>query len=67
MCLPAICTTIASGKTESLEMITTGPVGRFRYGRIGNARSEARLLTVFRQFFDFAHLPNQLSHIFEKQ
>jgi predicted MPP superfamily phosphohydrolase len=56
------------GKTESLEMITTGPVGK-PLGTGASGMRVARLDSdgIQQAFFDFAHLPNQLSHIFEKQ
>ena len=55
------------GKIESLEMITTGPVGK----PLGTGASGLRVARldfdgIEQVFFDFAHLPNQLSHAFEK-
>jgi 3',5'-cyclic AMP phosphodiesterase CpdA len=56
------------GKAESLEMITTGPVGK-PLGTGASGMRVARLDSggIEQAFFDFAHLPNQLSHAFEKQ
>jgi 3',5'-cyclic AMP phosphodiesterase CpdA len=56
------------GKTGLLEMITTGPVGK----PLGTGASGMRVARlgfdgIQQAFFDFAHLPNQLSHAFEKQ
>jgi 3',5'-cyclic AMP phosphodiesterase CpdA len=56
------------GNTESLKMITTGPVGK----PLGTGASGMRIARlgvdgIEQAFFDFAHLPNQLGHAFEKQ
>jgi hypothetical protein len=56
------------GKAGSLEMITTGPVGKV-LGTGASGMRVARLDSdgIEQTFFDFAHLPNQPSHALEKQ
>jgi 3',5'-cyclic AMP phosphodiesterase CpdA len=56
------------GKAESLEMITTGPVGK----PLGTGASGMRIASldgdgIQQAFFDFAHLPNRLNDAFAKQ
>jgi hypothetical protein len=51
----------SSGESGPLHMITTGPVGK----PLGNGASGFRVIRIDssglkEQFFDFAHLPNQL-------